>query len=92
MYRCANDSVLPVQYDCSSTPAPACRRAGEALVSMADDASCCPRRVCGEPPAPGRCALSEAEGRVSEGLCGECDPRLCQSDVPSCREDQTLSS
>lgn len=48
MYRCDNDTVLPVEYDCSSVAVPKCRRAGEVIISLADDASCCPQKVCGE--------------------------------------------
>ncbi|KAF6716693.1 Otogelin [Oryzias melastigma] len=46
MYRCDNDTILPVQYDCSSLPQPVCRRAGEMIISMAHDSSCCPHKVC----------------------------------------------
>lgn len=53
MYRCDNDVVLPVEYDCAAAPPPPpCRRAAEVLVGLADDASCCPRKVCGEARCP----------------------------------------
>lgn len=50
MYRCDNDTVTPVEYDCSNAPLPECRRAGEVVVSLADDTGCCPQKVCGENP------------------------------------------
>ncbi|XP_037548538.1 otogelin [Nematolebias whitei] len=46
MYRCDNDTIVPVEFNCSSTPAPVCHRAGEMIISMADDTSCCPRKIC----------------------------------------------
>ncbi|XP_034437282.1 otogelin-like protein [Hippoglossus hippoglossus] len=46
MYRCDNDSIVPVEYDCSNVAAPVCRRAGEVVIGLADDTSCCPQRVC----------------------------------------------
>lgn len=48
MYRCDNDTIVPVEYDCFNMTAPVCRRAGEMIISLADDTSCCPRKVCGE--------------------------------------------
>lgn len=49
VYRCDNDTIVPVEYDCSSAPAPVCHRTGEMIISMSDDTSCCPHKVCGEP-------------------------------------------
>uniref|UniRef100_UPI001EAF34B2 otogelin-like n=1 Tax=Oncorhynchus gorbuscha TaxID=8017 RepID=UPI001EAF34B2 len=66
MYRCDNDSIVPVEYNCSAVAQPLCRRAGEVVIGLADDTSCCPQRAC------------------------ECDPERCESDIPACREDQTL--
>lgn len=48
MYRCDNDSIIPVEYNCSNVAMPVCRRAGEVIISLADDTSCCPQKVCGE--------------------------------------------
>lgn len=48
MYRCDKDSVVPMEYNCSSVAVPVCERAGEVIVSLADDTSCCPRKLCGE--------------------------------------------
>ncbi|KAM8894367.1 otogelin isoform 2-T2 [Spinachia spinachia] len=101
MYRCDNDAVLPVEYDCSAVPPPPpCRRAAEVLVGLADDASCCPRKVCVCnqslcDSAPPRCKYGEklvsyyrADSCCPDYVC-ECDPDLCESGVPGCRGDQT---
>lgn len=48
MYRCDNDTIVPVEYNCSSAPSPVCNRTGEMTISMADDTGCCPHKVCGE--------------------------------------------
>ncbi|KAL2088517.1 hypothetical protein ACEWY4_015416 [Coilia grayii] len=66
MYRCDNDTIVPVEYNCTEVPQPLCHKTGEMIISLADDKSCCPQKVC------------------------ECDPDLCETVVPSCREDQTL--
>uniref|UniRef100_A0A8C7GE24 Otogelin n=1 Tax=Oncorhynchus kisutch TaxID=8019 RepID=A0A8C7GE24_ONCKI len=74
MYRCDNDSIVPVEYNCSAVSQPLCRRAGEVVISLADDTSCCPQKACGKKLAH----------------YYKCDPERCESDVPACREDQTL--
>ncbi|XP_072237255.1 otogelin [Leuresthes tenuis] len=101
MYRCDNDTIVPVEYDCSSTPAPLCHRAGEMVISMADDMSCCPQKVCVCNQSlcdqlPPECKYGEKlvsyfrlDSCCPDYVC-ECDPELCDSDVPTCRDDQTL--
>ena len=49
MYRCDNDSIVPVEYNCSTVPSPVCRRTGEMVISLADDTSCCPQKACSKP-------------------------------------------
>ncbi|XP_054587778.2 otogelin [Nothobranchius furzeri] len=102
MYRCDNDTIVPVEYNCSSTPAPVCHRAGEMIISMADDTSCCPYKVCvcnqslcGQ--LPPECKYGEKlvsyykpDSCCPQHVC-ECDPDLCESSIIlTCREDQTL--
>ena len=48
MYRCDNDSIVPVEYNCSAVSQPLCRRAGEMVIGLADDTSCCPQKACGK--------------------------------------------
>ncbi|XP_061101225.1 otogelin [Conger conger] len=101
MYKCDNDTIFPVEYNCSSVPQPVCRRAGEVTVSLADDKSCCPRKacVCNQtlcdiyPPV---CKYGEKlvsyyreDSCCPDYMC-ECDPELCEPDITVCREDQTL--
>ncbi|XP_072554297.1 otogelin [Paramormyrops kingsleyae] len=101
MYKCDNDSIVPVEYDCTDVPQPVCRRMGEVAVSLADDKSCCPRKACvcnqtlceSYPP---QCKYGEKlvsyfreDSCCPDYIC-ECDPSRCESDVPTCREDQTL--
>ncbi|XP_062290720.1 otogelin [Scomber scombrus] len=101
MYRCDNDTIAPVEYNCSNMLDPVCRRAGEVIISLADDTSCCPHKVCvcnqtlcdllppeckyGEKPV----SYYRQDSCCPDYVC-ECDPDLCESDVPTCREDQTL--
>ncbi|XP_022602720.1 otogelin-like [Seriola dumerili] len=101
MYRCDNDTIVPVEYNCSNVAVPVCRRAGEVIISLADDSSCCPQKVC--VCNQSLCDLLPPECKYGEKLVSyyrqdsccpdyvcECDPDLCESDVPACREDQTL--
>ncbi|XP_035855791.1 otogelin [Sander lucioperca] len=101
MYRCDNDTIVPVEYNCSSMAAPACHRTGEMIISLADDTSCCPHKVCVCNQSlcdllPPECKYGEKlvsyyrqESCCPDFVC-ECDPELCESDVPTCRDDQTV--
>ncbi|XP_055010339.1 LOW QUALITY PROTEIN: otogelin [Boleophthalmus pectinirostris] len=102
MYRCENDTIVPVEFNCS-TAAPQCHRQGEVVISLADQDTCCPHKLCVcnqslcELPPP---LCNYGEKLVSyyrqDSCCPqyscECDPELCESVVPSCRDDQTLIS
>uniref|UniRef100_A0A673LF66 Otogelin-like n=1 Tax=Sinocyclocheilus rhinocerous TaxID=307959 RepID=A0A673LF66_9TELE len=101
MYKCENDSIVPVEYNCSNIPQPVCTRTGEITVNLADDSSCCPQKacVCNQSmckAAPMDCKYGEKlvsyhrqDSCCPEYLC-ECDPDQCVLDIPVCREDQTL--
>ncbi|XP_070687646.1 otogelin [Pempheris klunzingeri] len=101
MYRCDNDTIVPVEYNCSNMAVPVCRRAGEVIISLADDTSCCPQKacVCNQSLCdllPPECKYGEKlvsyyrqESCCPDFVC-ECDPDLCEVDVPTCRDDQTL--
>ncbi|KAK7170291.1 hypothetical protein R3I94_000503 [Phoxinus phoxinus] len=101
MYKCENDSIVPVEYNCSNIPQPVCTRTGEITVNLADDSSCCPHKacVCNQSmceAAPTDCKYGEKlvsyhrqDSCCPEYLC-ECDPDQCVLDIPVCREDQTL--
>uniref|UniRef100_A0AAZ3SXK3 Otogelin n=1 Tax=Oncorhynchus tshawytscha TaxID=74940 RepID=A0AAZ3SXK3_ONCTS len=101
MYRCDNDSIVPVEYNCSAVSQPLCRRAGEVVIGLADDTSCCPQKacVCNQTLCdifPPECQYGEKlvsyfrEDSCCPDYVCECDPERCESDVPACREDQTL--
>ncbi|XP_062845430.1 otogelin [Trichomycterus rosablanca] len=101
MYRCESDGIVPVEFDCSDVPQPICTRAGEVSISLADDNSCCPQRVCVCnqsvcEAAPLECKFGQKlvsyfrhDSCCPEYTC-ECDSDQCVLDVPVCREDQKL--
>ncbi|KAG9352437.1 hypothetical protein JZ751_020851 [Albula glossodonta] len=101
MYKCDNDTIIPVEYNCSTVPQPICHRAGEVTVSLADDQSCCPRKacVCNQTLCdtyPPECKYGEKlvsyyreDSCCPDYIC-ECDPDRCESVIPVCRDDQTL--
>uniref|UniRef100_A0A8C0Y8X1 Otogelin n=1 Tax=Cyprinus carpio carpio TaxID=630221 RepID=A0A8C0Y8X1_CYPCA len=93
MYKCENDSIVPVEYNCSNIPQPVCMRTGEITVNLAED-SICNQSMC--KAAPMDCKYGEKlvsyhrqDSCCPEYLC-ECDPDQCVLDIPVCREDQTL--
>ncbi|XP_041132308.1 otogelin-like protein [Polyodon spathula] len=101
MYKCDNDSIIPVEYNCTEVPEPVCSKAGEVTVSLADDKSCCPQKACVcnqtlcDQYAP-ECKYGEKlvsyyrdYSCCPDYIC-ECDPDRCESDIPTCRDDQTL--
>ncbi|XP_076144123.1 otogelin [Alosa pseudoharengus] len=101
MYRCENDTIVPVEYNCTETPPLECKRAGEVVISLADDKSCCPQKacVCNQTlcdAAPPECKFGERvvsyfrEDSCCPDYACECDPELCETEVPPCRDDQTL--
>ncbi|RXN01931.1 Otogelin-like protein [Acipenser ruthenus] len=101
MYKCDNDSIIPVEHNCTKVPEPVCSKAGEVTVSLADDKSCCPQKACVcnqtlcDQYAP-ECKYGEKlvsyyrdYSCCPDYIC-ECDPDRCESDIPTCRDDQTL--
>ncbi|XP_034155631.2 otogelin [Pangasianodon hypophthalmus] len=101
MYRCENDGIVPVEFECSDIPQPVCTRAGEISISLADDNSCCTQRVC--VCNQSACETTSMDCKFGQKLVSyfrhdsccpeytcECDPDQCVLDVPVCREDQTL--
>ncbi|MGH0154461.1 UNVERIFIED_CONTAM: hypothetical protein FKN15_043994, partial [Acipenser sinensis] len=101
MYKCDNDSIIPVELNCTKVPEPVCSKAGEVTVSLADDKSCCPQKACVcnqtlcDQYAP-ECKYGEKlvsyyrEYSCCPDYICECDPDRCESDIPTCRDDQTL--
>ncbi|CAL8403713.1 unnamed protein product [Boreogadus saida] len=101
MYRCENDAIKPVEYNCSAVALPVCHRAGEVVISLADDNNCCPQKAC--VCNQSLCAVDPPLCHYGEKLVSyfrqdsccphyvcECDSELCESEVPVCREDQSL--
>ncbi|XP_057707613.1 otogelin isoform X2 [Corythoichthys intestinalis] len=101
MYRCDKDAVIPVEYNCSTMMTPVCQRVGEVVVSLADDTSCCPRKICVCNQThcdhlPPDCKYGEKlvayyrkDSCCPEYVC-ECDPANCEAEIPTCRNDQSL--
>lgn len=47
MYKCvANETIIPVPYNCSHTQQMMCHRYGEVTVTAPDNHTCCPRQMC----------------------------------------------
>ena len=44
----ANGSVVAVEPDCSTSPAPLCEREGEYVLDVLEEGVCCPKKICGE--------------------------------------------
>ncbi|XP_077309598.1 otogelin [Lithobates pipiens] len=104
MYQCAaNESIIPVPYNCSVIQEGACRRYGEMIVTVSDTQSCCPHQmcVCNQSlcsrllpsclPHQKLTAYHREDSCCPRYTC-ECDPDKCRpvEEPPPCREDQTL--
>ncbi|XP_056410310.1 otogelin-like [Hyla sarda] len=102
-YQCVdNDTIIPVQQNCSDPPEPQCRRHGEMLVSVSLQGKCCLQKlcVCNETLCDGPIPLCRSHEKLiayyQDGSCCpryscECDPAKCDSDgPPQCREDQIV--
>lgn len=49
LYKCVeNGSVVAVEPDCKSAPAPLCEREGEYVLDVVEEGGCCPKKICGE--------------------------------------------
>lgn len=87
MYRCDNDTIVAVDYNCSSVAAPVCHRTGEMVISLADDSSCCPQKVCGG--STRKQVLDKLKENLrSDGAtfgCAVCNQSLCHLLPPACK-------
>ncbi|XP_073420787.1 otogelin-like [Dendrobates tinctorius] len=103
-YRCVeNDTIMPVQYNCSKMDELQCRRHGQVLVTVTREQTCCPQKlcVCNEtlcdgliPPCRSHEKLTayyQDDSCCPRYIC-ECDPEKCErvDGPPPCRQDQTL--
>ncbi|XP_075894113.1 otogelin-like protein [Nelusetta ayraudi] len=103
LYKCVeNGSVVAVEPDCSSAPAPQCEREGEYVLDVVEEGACCPKKICEcnmticDSEAPS----CDTDNRLVMGYSAlsccpeyrcECDPAACPPvSALSCREDQFL--
>lgn len=48
-YQCVdNDTIAPIQHNCSDPDELRCWRHGEVLVSISNERTCCPQKLCGK--------------------------------------------
>uniref|UniRef100_A0A673IFZ6 Otogelin-like n=1 Tax=Sinocyclocheilus rhinocerous TaxID=307959 RepID=A0A673IFZ6_9TELE len=96
MYKCENDGIVPVEYNCSNIPQPVLNddKIFEVNYSFNCFVTVCNQSMC--KAAPMDCKYGEKlvsyhrqDSCCPEYLC-ECDPDQCVLDIPVCREDQTL--
>ncbi|KAM8938753.1 LOW QUALITY PROTEIN: otogelin [Pelodytes ibericus] len=104
MHKCIdNETIIPVEYNCSDVQEPQCLRYGEVTVSISENGTCCPRKacVCNQTACDSQIPECSAREKLSsyyqENSCCpnytcECDPDKCEPAEPidHCREDQTL--
>ncbi|NXP08042.1 OTOG protein, partial [Thinocorus orbignyianus] len=104
MQKCVDDeTIIPVEYNCSDSHNLDCQRFGEVALLVPDDQTCCPQKICicnqslCEPLIPECNSLEKLVTYYSEESCCpnyvcECDPAKCEpmEQMPSCQDDQTL--
>ncbi|XP_069823857.1 otogelin [Dendropsophus ebraccatus] len=103
-YQCVdNDTIIPLQHNCSERQERQCRRQGEVLVSLSSQQTCCPQKlcVCNETLCDDVIPVCRSHEKLTayyqeDSCCPryscECDPARCarMEMVAPCREDQTL--
>uniref|UniRef100_A0A8C0GJ61 Otogelin n=1 Tax=Chelonoidis abingdonii TaxID=106734 RepID=A0A8C0GJ61_CHEAB len=104
MHRCVdNETIIPVEYNCSDIHDLDCQRFGEVALIVPDDQTCCPQKICicnqsiCESFIPECKGLEKLVTYYREDSCCpnytcECDPSKCEpmEQSQNCREDQTL--
>ncbi|XP_077177718.1 otogelin isoform X2 [Paroedura picta] len=104
MYRCVdNDTITPVEYNCSVSQEVECQHFGEVALIVPDDQTCCPQKVCTCNQSLCETLIPECKGLEKlatyyrdDSCCPnytcECDPEKCESmeQIPNCQPDQTL--
>ncbi|CAM4585048.1 unnamed protein product [Caretta caretta] len=104
MHKCVdNETIIPVEYNCSDVHDLDCQRFGEMALIVPDDQTCCPQKICicnqsfCESFIPECKGLEKLVTYYREDSCCpnytcECDPSKCEpvEQSQTCREDQTL--
>ncbi|XP_044282027.1 otogelin [Varanus komodoensis] len=104
MHKCVdNDTIAPVEFNCSVSSDLECQRFGEVALIIPDDQSCCHQKVCTcnqslcetfIPDCKGleKLAIYYQHDSCCPNYSCECDPAKCESmeQIPNCRADQTL--
>uniref|UniRef100_A0A8C3HX01 Otogelin n=1 Tax=Chrysemys picta bellii TaxID=8478 RepID=A0A8C3HX01_CHRPI len=104
MHKCVdNETIIPVEYNCSDIHDLDCQRFGEVALIVPDDQTCCPQKICicnqsfCESFIPECKGLEKLVTYYREDSCCpnytcECDPSKCEpvEQSQNCREDQTL--
>uniref|UniRef100_A0ACB8G3D6 Uncharacterized protein n=1 Tax=Sphaerodactylus townsendi TaxID=933632 RepID=A0ACB8G3D6_9SAUR len=104
MFKCVeNETITPVEYNCSISQDVECQHFGEVALIVPDDQTCCPQKVCTcnqslcETLIPKCKDLEKLATYYRDDSCCpsyacECDPTKCESmeQIPNCQPDQTL--
>uniref|UniRef100_A0A8C8SMQ0 Otogelin n=1 Tax=Pelusios castaneus TaxID=367368 RepID=A0A8C8SMQ0_9SAUR len=104
MHKCVdNETIIPVEHNCSDIHDLECQRSGEVALVVPDDQTCCPQKICicnqsfCESFIPECKDLEKLVTYYREDSCCpnytcECDPFKCEpmEQSQNCREDQTL--
>ncbi|XP_078243433.1 otogelin [Pogona vitticeps] len=104
MHKCVdNETIAPVEYNCSVSHDFECQRFGEVALLVPDNQSCCHQKICTCNQSLCKASVPECKGLEKlaayyqdDSCCPnyicECDPEKCESmeEIPNCRADQTL--
>ncbi|KAJ6665054.1 hypothetical protein lerEdw1_005285 [Lerista edwardsae] len=104
MHKCVdNETIAPVEYNCSDNHDLGCRRFGEVALIVPNEQFCCHQKVCTCNQSLCETFIPECKGLEKlaiyyrdDSCCPnytcECDPEKCESmeQIPNCRVDQTL--
>ncbi|KAM6437973.1 otogelin-like protein [Liasis olivaceus] len=103
MYKCLeNGSIIDTEPECDQQPPPMCEREAEVIVSIIEEQTCCPKKVCEcnmtlcNPIIPVCRSTEKLTVKYTPFSC--CPQYQCECDVsacpkvtrPECREDQFI--
>ncbi|XP_042315379.1 otogelin [Sceloporus undulatus] len=104
MHTCVeNETIAPVEHNCSARYDLECQRFGEMALIVPDGQSCCHQKICTCNRSLCETFIPECKGLEKlatyyqdDSCCPiyncECDPAKCETveEIPNCRADQTL--
>nr|XP_014340755.1 PREDICTED: otogelin [Latimeria chalumnae] len=99
-YTCiGNDTIIPVEHNCSDVIEPECRHGEEVVIILSDDKSCCPQKtcICNQTICESYIPQCSDEEKLilnykADSCCPEyiCVCAACSDNIPKCQDGEIL--